>query len=146
MSNRSIWPIDRTLSDASTSSQSGPGSDCNECVLHIPQRSNITGAPTIRLFVISRTLVRGADIPPQQRCCRYVWVLMVRKIYWITSVYFTEESDEFKVCNCSLPHPSKDSGHTSLRKTGTHQCRVGIVLKSWMFFDLHDQLRFGFFV
>ena len=43
MSNSSIWPIDRTLSGATTLGQSGPGSDDNEGVLHIPQNSSITG-------------------------------------------------------------------------------------------------------
>ena len=33
-----------TLSDTTTPSQSGHGSDGNEEVLHIPQNSNITGA------------------------------------------------------------------------------------------------------
>ena len=37
MSNNSIWPIDSTLSGATTLGQSGPGSDDNEAVLHIPQ-------------------------------------------------------------------------------------------------------------
>ena len=32
----SIWLIDRTLSGATTPGQSGPGSDDNEGVLHIP--------------------------------------------------------------------------------------------------------------
>ena len=44
MSNSSIWPIDRILSGAITLGQSGPGSDGNEGVLHIPQSSGITGA------------------------------------------------------------------------------------------------------
>ena len=44
MSNSSIWPIDRTLTGATTLSQSGPGSDGNEGVLCIPQSSSITGA------------------------------------------------------------------------------------------------------
>ena len=44
MSNSSIWPIDRNLSGATTPDQSGPGSDSNEGVLHIPQSSSITGA------------------------------------------------------------------------------------------------------
>ena len=39
----SIWPIDRTLSGATTPSLSGHGSDGNEGVLHIPQSSSITG-------------------------------------------------------------------------------------------------------
>ena len=40
----SIWPIDRTLSGATTLGQSGPESDGNEEVLYIPQSSSITGA------------------------------------------------------------------------------------------------------
>ena len=40
----SIWPIDRTLSGATTPSQSGSESDGNEGVLHIPQNSSITRA------------------------------------------------------------------------------------------------------
>ena len=39
----SIWPIDRALSGVVTQGQSGPGSDGNERVLHIPQSSSITG-------------------------------------------------------------------------------------------------------
>ena len=37
MSNSSIWAIDRTQSGATTPSQSEPGSDGNEGVLHIPK-------------------------------------------------------------------------------------------------------------
>ena len=40
-----IWPIDRTLSGATTLGQYGPGSDGNERVLGISQRSSITGTP-----------------------------------------------------------------------------------------------------
>ena len=40
----SIWPIDRTLSGASTPGQSGPGSDSYKGVLHISQSSSITEA------------------------------------------------------------------------------------------------------
>ena len=51
MSNSSIWPIDKTLLDATTPGQSEPGSNDNEGVLHISQSSK-TG-----LFsVISKTL------------------------------------------------------------------------------------------
>ena len=38
-----MWPIDRTLSDATTPGQSGPGSNGNDGVPHIPQSSSITG-------------------------------------------------------------------------------------------------------
>ena len=47
----SIWPIDKTLSGATTPGQSRPGSDGNEGVLWIPQSSSIN--------VISRMLVGG---------------------------------------------------------------------------------------
>ena len=44
MSNSFIWPMNRILSGAITADQSGPGSDGNEEVLHIPQSSRITRA------------------------------------------------------------------------------------------------------
>ena len=44
MSNSSTGPIHKTLSGAITPVQSGPGSDDNEGVHHIPQSSSITGA------------------------------------------------------------------------------------------------------
>ena len=40
----SFWPIDRTLSGATTLYQNGPGSDVNDGVLHIPQSSSIAGS------------------------------------------------------------------------------------------------------
>ena len=43
MSNSSIWLIDRTLSDATTLRQSGPGSNSNEGIIYISQSSSITG-------------------------------------------------------------------------------------------------------
>ena len=44
MSNNFIRHIDRTLSDATTPSQSWPGCDGNEGVLCIPQSNGIIGA------------------------------------------------------------------------------------------------------
>ena len=44
MTNSSIWPIDMTLSGATTLNQSGPGSDSNEGVLNIHESANITKA------------------------------------------------------------------------------------------------------
>ena len=59
MSNSSIWPIDRSLSDANTPGQSGPGSDGNEGVLHILQSSSITEAsPSDCLVSYIKTLIR----------------------------------------------------------------------------------------
>ena len=46
MSNNSIWPIDRTLSGATTPGQRGPGSNGNEGLLHIPQSSKIGVSPS----------------------------------------------------------------------------------------------------
>ena len=59
-----ISSIDRALSGATIPVQSGPESDSNEGVLRIPQRSSITGNPTIRFSVISRTLVEGGEPYP----------------------------------------------------------------------------------
>ena len=47
----SIWPIDRTLSDATTASKSGTGSDGNEEVLYILQSFSITGSSPSHCFV-----------------------------------------------------------------------------------------------
>ena len=47
----SIRPTDRTLSSATNSSQSGPGSDGSEGVLHIPQISRITGVSSLDCLV-----------------------------------------------------------------------------------------------
>ena len=44
MSNRSIWPIDRTLPGVTTLDQSGPKSDGNEGILCFPLSSSMTGA------------------------------------------------------------------------------------------------------
>ena len=48
---KSIWPIDRALSGATTPGQSEPGSDRNEEVLCIPQSSSITGTSPSDCFV-----------------------------------------------------------------------------------------------
>ena len=62
MSNSSIWPIDRTQSDATTPGSSGPGSDGNEGLLRIPQ--NITGAsPSDGLVSYPGHLLEGGSYP-----------------------------------------------------------------------------------
>ena len=48
---RSIWPIDKTLSSATTPGQSRHGSDGNEWVLCITQNSSITGTLPSDCFV-----------------------------------------------------------------------------------------------
>ena len=52
MSNSSVEPIDRILSGAITLAQSGPGSNGNEEVFHIPQSSIITGTSPSDCFVL----------------------------------------------------------------------------------------------
>ena len=47
----SIWPIDKTLSCATTPGQSGPGSDGNEGALLITQSSRISGSSPSDCFV-----------------------------------------------------------------------------------------------
>ena len=63
----SIWPIDRTLSGATTLGQSGPGSDGNEGVLHIPQSSNITGASPSDFLVSYRGHSSGEFYPSAEK-------------------------------------------------------------------------------
>ena len=47
----SIWPLDRTISGATTPGHSGPGSDGNEGVVRILQNSGITGTSPSDCFV-----------------------------------------------------------------------------------------------
>ena len=47
----SIWPINRTLSDATTLGQSRSGSDGSKWILHIPQSSRITGTSPLDCLV-----------------------------------------------------------------------------------------------
>ena len=54
-------PIERTLSGATTPSQSGPGSDDNEGVLHVAQ--SISRASPSDYFMSSGTLVGGRTDP-----------------------------------------------------------------------------------
>ena len=59
MSNSSIWPIERTFSDATISGQSGPGSNGNKGVHHILQSSSITGVSWSDLVSYPRHLFGG---------------------------------------------------------------------------------------
>ena len=56
----SIWPIDWTLSGATTPGFSGPGIDSNKEALCISQSSSVTGSsPSLLFSVIYKTLVSG---------------------------------------------------------------------------------------
>ena len=65
----SIWPIDRTLSGATTPGQSGPGSDSRERVLCIPQSSSITGTSSSDYVVSYQDTRWGSS---QQRSSQFI--------------------------------------------------------------------------
>ena len=69
----SIWPIDRTISGATTPGQSKPGSDSNERVIRIPQSSSITGTSPSDCLVsyLGYSLV-GGGLTPLQRSSRCI--------------------------------------------------------------------------
>ena len=50
-SNSSIWPIDMTLSDATSLGKSEPGSEANKKILRIPQNSSIVRASPLDCLV-----------------------------------------------------------------------------------------------
>ena len=63
----SIWPIDRTLSGATTTGLSGPGSNSNEGILHILQSSCITGDSPSDCLVSYAGHSLGEGLTPLQR-------------------------------------------------------------------------------
>ena len=72
MSNYSIRPIDRTLSDATTLGQSVPGSNINEVVLHILQITKAGASPSDCLMSYPELLIQGWDLIPLQRCSQCI--------------------------------------------------------------------------
>ena len=69
MSNSSIWSIERALSGATIPGQSGPGSDDNEGVLHIPQSSRTGALPSDCLVFYPGHMLEGC-LTPLQKCDR----------------------------------------------------------------------------
>ena len=67
MSNSSIWPIDRTQSGTTSSSQNGSGSHCNGRILRILQSYCITVASPSDFFVSYRENTLGS-----LRCSRSI--------------------------------------------------------------------------
>ncbi len=67
----SIWNIDRTLSVATILGLSGPESNDNERVIHIPQSSSITGALSSDCLVSYPGHSLGESFP-LQRCHWYI--------------------------------------------------------------------------
>ena len=70
-----MWLIGRTLSDATTLGQSGPGSDGNEEVLCIPQSFSITGASSLDCLGLypGHLFGEGVRHPPLHRC---IWCIL----------------------------------------------------------------------
>ena len=64
----SIWPLDRTLSGATTPNQSWAGSDDNQTVLRIPQSSCITGTSLSDCLVSWPGHSLGGEILPLCIC------------------------------------------------------------------------------
>ena len=68
MSNSSIWPIDRTHSGATPLGQIGPGSNGNERVLRIPQRSKTGVSPSDCLLSHLGHSLGGVNLTLLQKC------------------------------------------------------------------------------
>ena len=81
----SIWPIVRTLWGATTPGQSGPGSDCNEGVLYIPQSYSITGTSPSDCLVSypGHSLVEWGSYSSAERQSVYSTVLADWAKEWI---------------------------------------------------------------
>ena len=86
MSNSSIWPIDRTLSDATIPGYSWQYS--NEWVLCIPQSSSITGALTLDCLIsyLGHSL-GGGGLTPLQRCRQCILQPQPTSLSYSISVY-----------------------------------------------------------
>ena len=63
MSDSLVLPIDRFLSGATTPGQSGPGSNGNKGVLHIPQMSKAGASPSDCLMSYLGYLLGGGVLP-----------------------------------------------------------------------------------
>ena len=84
----SIWRIDRTLSGAITLGQSRPGSDSNEEILCIPQRSSITGtSPSDCLMSLQEHLLGGGSYPSAEMQLVYSTAPANWAIYKFSLVY-----------------------------------------------------------
>ena len=85
----SIWPIDGTLSGATTPVQSKPGSNGNEGVLCIPQSSSITGtSPSDCLVSYPEHLLGGGSYPSVELQSVYSSALADRTNRWQCLHYY----------------------------------------------------------
>ena len=72
MSYSSISPIDRMLSGATSPSQSGPGTNGNEGILHIPKSSKAKASPSDAFLSFPGHLLGVGFFTPLQRCSRCI--------------------------------------------------------------------------
>ena len=82
-----IQPIDRALSEDNFPSQSEPGSDSNEGVLHIPQSSSITGS-SLSVCLVSYTGHLLFFFTPLQRCSRCILQAQPTGQFWMKNNLF----------------------------------------------------------
>ena len=75
----SIWSISGTLTGTTTSSQSGPGSNGNEGVFHIPQSSRTETSLSDGLVSYLGYLLGWVSLTPQQKCCQHILQLQPTK-------------------------------------------------------------------
>ena len=94
----SIWPIDRTLSIATTLGQSELGSDGNEGVLRIPQSSCITGTSQTDCLVSYIGHSFGGSLTPLQRSC---WIILQHQLTGQLSIWRSLMGFQSNFC-CSL--------------------------------------------
>ena len=108
MSNSSIWPKDRTLSDATSLGQSGPVSNGTEGVVHIPQSSSITGASPsdcLELYLghslVGRESYSSADIQLVFSTAQAIWagnmIILLNKQWNKQTVIF--QTIQFSLCH-----------------------------------------------
>ena len=98
----SIWPIDKTLSGATSPAQSGLGSNNHKSVLNITQSSWIAGAsPSIIYCHIQHS--RWMSLTFLQRCSRFILKLQPTgpgnrfvNWYWLGKVYVRWQSTRTK--------------------------------------------------
>ena len=87
----SIWSIDKTLLDATTPGQSGPGMDGNKEVFRIPQSSSITGTLPSDCLVSYPGHLFGGRLPLRRDAVGVFYSpSWLGDLYWSTTVSIDE--------------------------------------------------------
>ena len=93
-----IWPIERALSGATTSSQNGPGSDGKKEVLHIPQSTSISGTSPTDCLVSCTGYSLGGSYPSAEVQSVYStapadWVIISVKLQFLQPLHCVQTND-----------------------------------------------------